>query len=71
MDQGTEALKKCDYLRPRVTPSQLKRIQAHCRRLDVSMSSRVLELLRRDILEHRHFDLSFDLGPIRRPRRAA
>jgi len=59
---------KTEYIRARATPQQWHRISKHCTRLGCSMGSRILELLRQDILAHHHFDLGIDVGNIRRPR---
>lgn len=67
MDERPSA--KSEFIRARASTEQFRRIHAHCRRLNVSMGSRVLELLRRDIIAHSHFDLSYELGSTRKPRR--
>jgi hypothetical protein len=67
-----EAFKKCAWLPPtRVSPEQKRRIDKHCERLDISLGARILELIRLDILAHSHFDIQIEVGPVRRPRRAA
>lgn len=64
----TETHKKSERLRANATPTQMSRILAHCGRLQVSMGSRILELMRQDILAHHHFDLQIEVGPTRKPR---
>ena len=67
----TEAHKKSERLRANATPTQINRILTHCLRLNVSMGSRILELMRQDIVAHHHFDLQIEVGPTRKPRARA
>lgn len=67
----TETHKKSEYVRTRATPTQQQHINAHCGRIGCSVGSRILELLRQDILAHHHFDIQIEVGPIRKPRRQA
>jgi len=70
MTPETQA-RKSEWIHVKASPEQKTRIETHCQRLHSSMAARILELLRRDVLAHSHFDLSFELGPVRRPRRTA
>lgn len=63
--------KKSEWIHVKASPKQKHSIETHCSRIGDSMAAHILELLRRDVIAHGHFDLSFELGPVRRPRRLA
>jgi len=62
--------KKSEWIHVKASPTQKANIEAHCFRLRESMAARILELLRRDVIAHQHFDITFELGAVRHPRRA-
>ena len=58
--------KKCEQVHVRMEPDKISSISQHCKRLGVSVSDRMRELFRRDIVSCDHFDLMFEPDPPRK-----